>query len=165
MGCNPPSPPPQKKLSCWSVFHVSSVPPDLTAELSTFMHKTATVPQQPRLAKTSAAKPFWLVPLMVLPSAWGEFAQVLIRQLDHLCLLAESEHIAGEPDDQRAIAFLATHDRLFATNSFPATSDPDITSLSTWIPDCFGKWGNGAPSDLSLRVRRVTKSITAYVGS
>jgi hypothetical protein len=40
-----------------------------------------------------------------------------------MCLLADSELLAG--DDQRAIAFLATHDSPFA-NSFPATSDPTL---------------------------------------
>ena len=46
--------------------------------------------------------------------------QDLIRQLDYMGLLADSELLAG--DDQRAIAFLATHDSPFA-NNFPATSD------------------------------------------
>jgi hypothetical protein len=69
-------------------------------------------------------------------------AQDLIRQLDYMGLLADSELLAG--DDQRAIAFLATHDSPFA-NSFPATSDPTLMFTQRefhialgrrWVPSC-----------------------------
>ena len=46
-----------------------------------------------------------------------------MRQLDDMCLLADSELLAG--DDQRAIAFLATHGSFFAL-SFPTTSEPTL---------------------------------------
>ena len=46
-----------------------------------------------------------------------------------MCLLADSEHLAG--DDQRAIAFLATHDSppgVLLPTVFPVTSDPTLLS-------------------------------------
>ncbi len=46
-------------------------------------------------------------------------AQDFIRQLDYMFLRV------SRSDDQRAIAFLATHNSPFA-NSFPVTSDPTL---------------------------------------
>ena len=54
-------------------------------------------------------------------------AQDIKRKLDYMCLLADSELLAG--DDEFAIAFLSTHDSPFA-NSFLALDDS---------PSCNGK--------------------------
>jgi len=51
-------------------------------------------------------------------------AQDLLRQLDYTCLLAVSKQLAG--DDQRAVAFLVTHDRPFTIFS-PANSNPSLS--------------------------------------
>ena len=48
--------------------------------------------------------------------------QDILRKMDYEFLLKESKVLAK--DDQRSIAFLATHDSAFA-NCFPVASDPN----------------------------------------
>lgn len=156
------------KDSCWSVFHSSGNifgkdHRDLISRAQNRYRAAATAAGQD-LTNTKN-----LLTSPIDGFAFGlrrihKRAQDLIRQLDYMGLLADSELLAG--DDQRAIAFLATHDSPFA-NSFPATSDPTLMFTQREFQIALGrKMGSLLPilgPFIGARVRSNGNSRPTYV--